>query len=98
MTLQENDTIRTFFDHLKFGEDSEPVVDEISFGKLMNILEFNQRWVYRGSTTSPPCSEGVYWNVLKRVLPITPEAYAKYQEHLAKQNPRILHTGSNRKI
>lgn len=38
---------------------------------IMNILNFDERWVYRGSGTTPPCAEGVYTNVLRTVYPLT---------------------------
>lgn len=41
----------------------------------MELLDMNNRWIYQGSKTSPPCETLVYWNVLSTVYPIK-------QEHL----------------
>ena len=43
---------------------------ELRFGELLNSLDTNSRWVYKGSLTTPPCSTLIYWNVLTKVLPI----------------------------
>lgn len=70
VTEAENRTIDNFFDDLKFDEDGEPEVDRIDYGKLMQIVEMNYRWIYKGSTTTPPCHKNVFWNVVRRVYPI----------------------------
>lgn len=36
----------------------------------MNSIDFEDRWVYKGSYTEPPCNGGVYWNVIRTVYPI----------------------------
>lgn len=72
ISTAENETIKDFIQNLKFDDLGDPIVDVISFGEIMKIARFDQRWVYKGSMTQPPCDIYVYWNVLRRVLPITP--------------------------
>jgi len=40
---------------------------------MMELLNFEERWMYRGSSTTPPCEGGVLWNVLATVYPIRQE-------------------------
>ena len=74
--------MKQFFNHLKFDAEGEPVVDIISYGKLMSLVNFNERWVYKGSVTTPPCDKNVYWNVMRRVFPIEPETLALFKAKL----------------
>jgi len=37
----------------------------------MMSLNMNNRWVYKGSVTTPPCATFVMWNVLSDVYPIS---------------------------
>lgn len=63
--------IDKFFDQLQWEKtDSNPTVDLISYGDLMNAVNTNDRWVYKGSVTTPPCARFVYWNVLRTIFPI----------------------------
>ncbi len=54
ITQEAVDIIDTFFDDLKFEEDS-PVVEKVTFGKLMHQIDLGERWIYKGSMTVPPC-------------------------------------------
>ena len=41
---------------------------------LNKLLPEDRRYyTYMGSLTTPPCSEGVLWMVMKTPLPVTPE-------------------------
>lgn len=71
--------IDNFFESLKMsGLDVDttgtPVaavaLPKVDFAPLMNLISTNNRFVYTGSMTSPPCSIKVYWNVINKVYPI----------------------------
>ena len=50
--------------------ETNPKVAEVPFGDLMMMIDTNNRWVYKGSMTTPPCDTFVYWNVIRRIFPI----------------------------
>ena len=45
----------------------------------MELLDFEERWVYRGSSTTPPCESGYLWNVLATVYPIREDTLKKFK-------------------
>jgi hypothetical protein len=73
LTWTEQAVVDNFFESLKWRDLSgtDPVVDLIAYGDLMRLVDFDNRWIYKGSLTTPPCSKFVYWNVLRTVYPIT---------------------------
>jgi carbonic anhydrase len=38
---------------------------------FLNSLDFTNFWSYSGSLTTPPCTEGIKWSVLKEAQPIS---------------------------
>lgn len=68
----------TFFDSLKWNDltvdangDHKVLVDMVNYGALMEMVDSENRWIYKGSVTTPPCGRFVYWNVLSTIYPIS---------------------------
>ena len=74
VTEQEIKMIDSFFDSLQLDKlsSSNAKVDitAVPYGQLINMVNTNKRWVYKGSLTTPDCNEIIYWNVVYRVYPI----------------------------
>lgn len=71
--------IDAFFDSLEWSTtDSNPKVAEVSYGQLMMMADMNNRWTYKGSVTTPPCAQNVYWNVLRTVYPIKKKHFEQF--------------------
>ena len=63
--------IDEFFESLQWDEvTTNPKVEKVPYGKLMMMFDMRNRWTYRGSVTTPPCAQNVYWNVLRTIYPI----------------------------
>jgi carbonic anhydrase len=54
-------------------------------------------FTYMGSLTTPPCSEGVLWMVMKQPVPISPEQIAIFSR-LYPMNARPIQSASGRLI
>jgi carbonic anhydrase len=89
--------IDTFFDSMKWNE-AEPVVDVVSYGAIMEMADFENRWVYKVSVTTPPCAINVYWNVLSTVYPIKQEHLTAFKARLDAGTPGLAALGNYRKI
>jgi carbonic anhydrase len=58
-----------FIDSLKFEETQlgqEIVVDKVNLSHLLSTIDYSKYWNYRGSLTTPPCTEGVKWTIVKK--------------------------------
>lgn len=65
-----------FFDamypeNVDHGMDEE--ITNVPIQEFLDSLSLNNFWTYKGSLTTPPCTEGVNWTVLQEVAPISPE-------------------------
>lgn len=69
LSRAEEILIDTFFETLDWSK-TDPTVNLVTFGDFMNMVNMNNRWIYAGSMTIPPCTKAVYWNVLHAVYPI----------------------------
>lgn len=72
LSTAQQQVIDAFFEGLKWDDESGSVVsDMILYGDLMEMVDSNNRWSYKGSVTTPPCDTYVYWNVLQTIYPIS---------------------------
>jgi len=66
---------------------------------INELLPMGQKdyYTFAGSLTTPPCSEGVKWVVLKQTLSISPRQLAEYQA-VYTENARPLQALNDRKV
>ena len=67
----------------------------LDLGKL--LPETRDYWTYMGSLTTPPCTEGVLWMVMKQPLQVSAEQIAIFGR-LYPHNARPIQPGHNRLI
>jgi carbonic anhydrase len=81
--------------HFKVGETANPLIEQLwkvmpkTAGKVQShnvqidvnqLLPADQNYyTFEGSLTTPPCSEGVRWIVLKQMMPISAEQLAQHK-------------------
>lgn len=65
------EVIDQYFEGLKWEDTSGQVMlEEVNVGTLVEAVDLNKRWMYRGSLTTPPCTQFVLFNVLSTVYPV----------------------------
>jgi len=92
----EVSVIDAFFESLEWSPNSASpkVVSEVTYGDLMNMVDMNNRWTYKGSVTTPPCAQNVYWNVLRTIYPLKTRHLDQFKNQLTK-NSEICNRVSN---
>jgi len=83
--------IDNFFTDLKWDQTTDQTVTTLRFKALMDAVDVEKRWVYKGTLTTPPCTGNVYWNVLSTVYPIK----ASVKTNFATQLNRNVNTNAN---
>ena len=81
LSKAETIIIDTFFETLDWKKEN-PSVNLLTYGHLMSMVDLKNRWVYKGTLTTPPCTKGVYWNVLHSVYPVKAAHLADFQKKL----------------
>ena len=91
------ETIDEFFDSLQWTTtDTSPLVNEVPYGQLMMMADTDNRWTYKGSVTTPPCAQHVYWNVLRTVYPIKQRHLDQFKNQLKRSG--LEKTGNFRDV
>ena len=99
---EEKEVLDKFFSCMNWDNTKEDTTTEdVPFQDMLNIFDFENRYEYKGSLTTPPLSTNVHWNVLSTVYPISSEHYMQYLNQLGrntKQVPLLNKTGTYRTI
>jgi carbonic anhydrase len=70
----------------------------VTYGSLMEMADFNNRWVYKGSVTTPTCATFVYWNVLSTIYPVQKRHVDLFKSQLEVASPGLSKIGNWREI
>ena len=92
----ENPVIQAVWNNIPLEKESEVLASGVL--EPARLLPENRAyWTYMGSLTTPPCSEGVLWMVMKQPVPISAEQVAIFGR-LYKNNARPIQPANNRLI
>ncbi|HEY0906088.1 MAG TPA: surface-adhesin E family protein [Methylophilus sp.] len=80
----------------KAGDDSKPLALRVTPAELMPAKPGYYR--YSGSLTTPPCSEGVQWLVMKETLKISKAQLEMLRQALGEDNQRPLQDAQGRMV
>lgn len=53
---KNNKTFQDFFRQFKFEDHEDKVAPIFDIGDALNIIDYSERWVYKGSVSEPPCT------------------------------------------
>lgn len=105
--------IGVFFDREAGGNRDNPFIESyldarethgsgdeknISLRSFLAGIDFTDYWSYDGSLTTPPCSEGIKWSVIKNVQPISDRQLKIFTENLADDDNWSAGKGNNRQL
>ena len=92
----EHPLIQTLWNHLPLEQGMEMAPEEAI--DLNTLLPENRAyWTYMGSLTTPPCTEGVVWMVLKQTVHVSPEQLAIFAR-VYRNNARPLQAANGRLV
>jgi carbonic anhydrase len=94
---QSNAFLRGLWPHLPLEQDREVMPKDVSIDANALLPEVRTYFTYIGSLTTPPCSEGVLWLVLKTPVEVAPEQVAVFGK-LYSMNARPIQPARGRLI
>jgi len=93
---RENPFLTSFFNSVdNIGENGQDKIDLVQF---LQSVDMSQYWNYPGSLTTPPCTEGVLWSVMKNVQPISDAQLKRFSKYLADDKDFADGKGNNRVV
>jgi carbonic anhydrase len=92
----EHPLIQTLLNNLPLEQDSEMAPEE-SIDPSVLLPENRAYWTYMGSLTTPPCTEGVLWMVMKQPLQVAGEQVAIFSR-VFRNNSRPVQPANGRLI
>jgi carbonic anhydrase len=89
--------IQTIFDHLPAQKEKEVEVPGVSINIASLLPENRAYYTFSGSLTTPPCSEGVTWYVMKHPVPVSAHEIAQFG-HAYRMNARPVQAVNGRVV
>ena len=77
------------------GASTPTTVDVREF---LHGVDMSTYWSYDGSLTTPPCTEGLKWSVIKQVQPISDAQLTRFTQRMADNNAFAGGNGNNRVV
>lgn len=94
---KEQPLIRTLWTHLPLETDKPVVRPDVKINPLDMLPARRGYYTFLGSLTTPPCSEGVLWLVLKSPVPVSKEQLSGFAT-IYKNNVRPVQPVNGRLI
>ncbi len=91
----EHETIGKIWEHLPSEVNEEKTVSGVSINAADLLPKDKSYYHYYGSLTTPPCSEGVNWTVLKEPIQVSKEQIQTFAD-LVGENARPVQPVNNR--
>ncbi len=88
--------IQTLLDNLPLEQNTE-MAPEVAIDPAMLLPDNRAYWTYMGSLTTPPCTEGVLWMVLKQPVQVASEQVAIFSR-VFRSNARPIQAVNGRLI
>jgi len=92
---KDNDAIKTIWEKAPKSEGPELVVEGVKFNPAVLVPAALTHYSYEGSLTTPPCTEGVNFYILKTTMDIGKKQVADFP---FKKNARPVQALNGRKI
>jgi carbonic anhydrase len=96
-TGKANSLIETLWENLPKKKESEVVADRVKINAVDLLPKDQGYYTFSGSLTTPPCSEGVTWFVLKHSTAVSADEVARFSK-LYPMNARPVQPLNGREV
>ena len=94
---KDNEIIKTIWENAPKNEGPEAVFDKVRINPQSLMPAALNFWNYEGSLTTPPCTEGVSWYVMRQTVDISYKQLAAFKK-LYKSNSRPTQPLNGRRV
>jgi len=94
---RDNPVISKIWDYLPADEREEHLVDQVLINPAELLPSNRSFYHYSGSLTTPPCSEGTKWYIMKHPIKVSEERVARFSS-LYRVNARPVQPSNGRVI